>query len=81
MNFLCLSWKCDVKARVGLQIDIVMAQAPPDDLLGLTQSYLADPSEQKLNIGVGAYRTEVSMPREMLAKIRMEAAVPSIYVL
>lgn len=38
-------------------------QAPDDGLLSLTVDYLKDPSLQKLNIGVGAYRTEEGKPR------------------
>lgn len=36
-----------------------VVQAPPDKILGITENFKADPSPQKLNLGVGAYRTEV----------------------
>ena len=34
-------------------------QAPPDPILGVTEAFKADPFKEKLNLGVGAYRTEV----------------------
>ena len=34
-------------------------QAPPDAILGITEAFKKDTSPQKLNLGVGAYRTEV----------------------
>ena len=33
-------------------------QAPPDAILGITEAFKKDTSPQKLNLGVGAYRTE-----------------------
>ncbi len=33
--------------------------APPDPILGLTAAYLADPRENKVNLGVGYYRDEM----------------------
>ena len=38
---------------------VVCAQAPPDAILGITEAFKADSDSQKLNLGVGAYRTEV----------------------
>lgn len=34
-------------------------QAPPDAILGITEAFKADNDSKKLNLGVGAYRTEV----------------------
>lgn len=34
-------------------------QGPPDAILGITDAFKKDPSPEKLNLGVGAYRTEV----------------------
>ena len=37
-------------------------EAPPDPILSLTAAYQVDPSENKLNLGVGAYRTDEGKP-------------------
>jgi aspartate aminotransferase len=37
-------------------------QAPPDLVLGITEAFKADESPDKLNLGVGAYRTEELKP-------------------
>lgn len=37
-------------------------QAPPDLVLGITEAFKSDPSPDKLNLGVGAYRTEELKP-------------------
>mmetsp|Transcript_42043 Transcript_42043/g.50958 ORF Transcript_42043/g.50958 Transcript_42043/m.50958 type:complete len:427 (+) Transcript_42043:112-1392(+) len=37
-------------------------QAPPDPILGVSIAYQADKSSDKLNLGVGAYRTEEGKP-------------------
>jgi len=37
-------------------------QAPPDLVLGITEAFRADTSPDKLNLGVGAYRTEDLQP-------------------
>lgn len=34
-------------------------QAPPDAILGISEAFKADTDPRKLNLGVGAYRTEV----------------------
>jgi aspartate aminotransferase len=36
--------------------------APPDAIFNLTASYKADSHPQKINIGVGAYRTDELKP-------------------
>ncbi|KAL3149705.1 hypothetical protein ABBQ38_013535 [Trebouxia sp. C0009 RCD-2024] len=37
-------------------------QAPPDAILGITEAFKADNDSKKLNLGVGAYRTEEGKP-------------------
>ncbi|KAK9799361.1 hypothetical protein WJX73_001924 [Symbiochloris irregularis] len=37
-------------------------QAPPDPILGVSEAFKADKSDLKLNLGVGAYRTEELKP-------------------
>lgn len=39
-----------------------LLQAPPDPILGLNEQFKADKSPNKLNLGVGAYRTEAGDP-------------------
>ncbi|KAJ6841690.1 aspartate aminotransferase, cytoplasmic-like [Iris pallida] len=49
----------------GLSGDSVFAavvQAPEDPILGVTVAYNKDPSPVKVNLGVGAYRTEEGKP-------------------
>lgn len=37
-------------------------QAPPDAILGISEAFKADTSPDKMNLGVGAYRTEEGKP-------------------
>ncbi|KAL4569368.1 hypothetical protein LXL04_025004 [Taraxacum kok-saghyz] len=39
-----------------------ITMAPPDPILGVSEAFKADTSELKLNLGVGAYRTEELQP-------------------
>lgn len=39
-----------------------IAMAPPDPILGVSEAFKADTDEMKLNLGVGAYRTEELQP-------------------
>eukprot|EP00210_Caulerpa_lentillifera_P008788 g8384.t1 len=39
-----------------------VSQAPPDPILGITEAFKRDDDERKLNLGVGAYRTEELKP-------------------
>lgn len=39
-----------------------IALAPPDKILGLNEAFKADPSPQKINLGVGAYRDNNGKP-------------------
>jgi len=36
--------------------------APPDPILGVSEAFKADDSPDKLNLGVGAYRTDDLQP-------------------
>jgi len=36
--------------------------APPDPILGVSEAFKADTNDAKLNLGVGAYRTEELQP-------------------
>lgn len=36
--------------------------APPDPILGVSEAFKADSSGDKLNLGVGAYRTDELQP-------------------
>lgn len=39
-----------------------VTMAPPDPILGVSEAFKADTDEKKLNLGVGAYRTEELQP-------------------
>lgn len=39
-----------------------VVQAPPDPILGITEAFKRDDHPDKLNLGVGAYRTEELKP-------------------
>jgi aspartate aminotransferase, cytoplasmic len=39
-----------------------VAVAPPDAIFGLVAEYRADPSPNKINLSVGAYRTAEGLP-------------------
>lgn len=39
-----------------------ITMAPPDPILGVSEAFKADTNELKLNLGVGAYRTEELQP-------------------
>ena len=39
-----------------------IAMAPPDPILGVSEAFRADTDVKKLNLGVGAYRTEELQP-------------------
>lgn len=39
-----------------------VTMAPPDPILGVSEAFKADNDEKKLNLGVGAYRTEELQP-------------------
>lgn len=39
-----------------------VTMAPPDPILGVSEAFRADTNAMKLNLGVGAYRTEELQP-------------------
>jgi len=49
-----------VKKPDGMFADLV--KAPPDPILGTTIAFKEDPAPEKINLGVGAYRTEEGKP-------------------
>lgn len=49
------------KANAVSRLDSV-PQAPPDPILGVSEAFRADSSPERLNLGVGAYRTEELKP-------------------
>ncbi|OEL22456.1 Aspartate aminotransferase, cytoplasmic [Dichanthelium oligosanthes] len=49
-------------ASQGSSAFAALAQAPEDPILGVTVAYNKDPSPAKVNLGVGAYRTEEGKP-------------------
>ena len=48
-------------------------QAPPDPILGVSEAFRADTNDLKLNLGVGAYRTEEIQPYvlNVVKKVRL----------
>lgn len=51
---------CATSVRGSRMQDV--PQAPPDPILGVTEAFRKDDSADKLNLGVGAYRTEEGKP-------------------
>ena len=49
--------------------------APPDPILGISEAFRADTSPDKLNLGVGAYRTEELKPLVLSVVRKAEAAM------
>lgn len=50
-------------------------EAPPDPILGLTTKFKADTDKQKMNLGVGAYRTEDGKPYVLEVVKKAEASL------
>lgn len=50
-------------------------QAPPDAILGVTEAFKADTDSRKLNLGVGAYRTEQGQPLVLSAVRQAEQRI------
>jgi len=50
-----------------------ITMAPPDPILGVSEAFKADNHELKLNLGVGAYRTEELQPYvlNVVKKVRL----------
>ena len=56
-----MSTNAAVSAGTVSRLDSV-PQAPPDPILGVSEAFRADTSPERLNLGVGAYRTEELKP-------------------
>ena len=52
-------------------------QAPPDAILGISDAFKKDNDSRKLNLGVGAYRTEVRSACFLLAAVLERPELPS----
>lgn len=54
------------RVMMALAVDVSrfegVPMAPPDPILGVSEAFKADKSDLKLNLGVGAYRTEELQP-------------------
>lgn len=54
------------RVMMALAVDVSrfegVAMAPPDPILGVSEAFKADKNDLKLNLGVGAYRTEELQP-------------------
>lgn len=50
-------------------------QAPPDPILSVSEAWRADTDPAKLNLGVGAYRTDAGKPHVLAVVRKAEAAV------
>jgi aspartate aminotransferase, mitochondrial len=42
-------------------------QGPPDAILGITEAFKADSFEEKINLGVGAYRENSAQSAQLLS--------------
>ncbi|CDI81837.1 aspartate aminotransferase, putative [Eimeria acervulina] len=49
--------------------------APPDPILGTALAFKADPSPQKINLGIGAYRTDEGKPYVFSVVRKAEAEI------
>lgn len=50
--------------------------APPDPIMGVSEAFKADTSTDKLNLGVGAYRTEELQPYVLPVVTKVSVAIP-----
>jgi hypothetical protein len=54
------------RVMMALAVDVTrfdgVPMAPPDPILGVSEAFKADTDDLKLNLGVGAYRTEELQP-------------------
>ncbi|CAA0841961.1 Aspartate aminotransferase- chloroplastic [Striga hermonthica] len=62
----CVKAKPFTSTRMSLAVEVSrfneITMAPPDPILGVSEAFKADTNEMKLNLGVGAYRTEELQP-------------------
>jgi aspartate aminotransferase len=52
-------------------------QGPPDAILGVTEAFKADKSQNKINLGVGAYRDDANKPFVLASVAKSEHIVSS----
>lgn len=52
-----------------------VAQGPPDAILGITEAFKKDAFEQKINLGVGAYRDDAGKPYVLPSVLEAEKRV------
>jgi len=63
MQVAGLHWTADKPiAKASAFCPAQVPQAPPDPILGISEAFKASASPDKLNLGVGAYRTEELKP-------------------
>jgi len=62
VNSCLIPSECGSKMASALPFIANVPMAPEDPILGINVAYKADPSADKLNLGVGAYRTEEGKP-------------------
>lgn len=70
--WILISTSCALKMRTVKSLNSVTKRyashwadvklAPPDKILGLTDAFKADTFPQKINLGVGAYRSDEGLP-------------------
>lgn len=65
------------EAKPTSRLDFV-EQAPPDPILGVSEAFKADTNSSKLNLGVGAYRTEELKPYvlDVVKKVGLGSCTP-----
>ena len=53
-------------------------QAPPDPILGVSEAFKNDTNDLKLNLGVGAYRTEEIKPYVLNVVKKVNLGIPGM---
>jgi hypothetical protein len=61
---VCRRVVCRASKLAGVEM------APPDPILGVSEAFKADTSADKLNLGVGAYRTDDLQPCAVPSQMR-----------
>lgn len=56
-----------------------VTMAPPDPILGVSEAFRADTNDLKLNLGVGAYRTEELQPYVLNVVKKVSVSIASCY--
>lgn len=67
---------------MALAVDVFrfegVPMAPPDPILGVSEAFKADQNDLKLNLGVGAYRTEELQPYVLNVVKKVSLIIPII---